>query len=414
MTKLQAVEICAGAGGQALGLERAGFDHALAVELDATAAETLTSNRSKWDVRVGDVADERVWEPAQFEGIDLLAGGVPCPPFSIAGRQLGADDERDLFAWAIELCAVVKPRALMLENVRGLSTARFSAYRQHVLDRLSDFGYVADWRLLQASDYGVPQLRPRFVLVAMRPADAAFFTWPDPVDEVPTVGEELVDLMGANGWRWADHWATRANRIAPTRVGGSKKHGGADLGPTRAKRAWAEMGVDGRGIADAAPAKSTPKSHAPKLTIEMVARLQGWQDDWGWKFAGRKTSRYRQIGNAFPPPVAEAVGGRIRAALEHEGDKRTVAPQVTHDAVYRTLRASSEPLTIERIIGMADEPLNHGEVLKRLKHLARDFTIHSEDTDGGPAYRLGEFRAFIGQDEHIRHEYLASQRSRVS
>src|SRR6478735_7558416 len=87
---------------------------------------------------------------------------------TVAGRQLGATDERDLFAWAVELCGTIQPRALLLENVRGLSTSRFSAYRQHVLDRLRDLGYVPGWRLLHASDFGVPQLRPRFVLVAVR------------------------------------------------------------------------------------------------------------------------------------------------------------------------------------------------------------------------------------------------------
>ena len=116
--------------------------------------------------------------------------------------------------------------------------------------------------------------------------------------------------MAAHGWPGAAAWARRADRIAPTIVGGSKKHGGADLGPTRAKRAWAELGVDGIGIADAAPARNADPALRPRLTCEMVTRLQGWQDDWGWRFSGRKTARYRQIGNAFPPPVAEAVGTR--------------------------------------------------------------------------------------------------------
>jgi DNA (cytosine-5)-methyltransferase 1 len=160
MAQYRVVEICAGAGGQSLGLELAGFEHDLSVELDANAAATLRHNRPHWKVAVGDVANPDVWSPADYVGVDLLAGGVPCPPFTIAGKQLGANDERDLFAWAIELCAIVRPRALMLENVRGLSLPRFAAYRQHILDRLAELGYAADWRLLHASDYGVPQLRP--------------------------------------------------------------------------------------------------------------------------------------------------------------------------------------------------------------------------------------------------------------
>ena len=220
----------------------------------------------------------------------------------------------------MELCEVIRPRALLLENVRGLSNNRFSAYRQHVLDRLTELGYVSGWRLLQAADFGVPQLRPRTVLVALQQADAPWFRWPSPSPRPPaTVGETLGDLMAARGWPGAAAWARRADRIAPTIVGGSKKHGGADLGPTRAKRAWAELGVDGIGVADSAPGPDADPALSPRLTCEMVARLQGWQDDWGWRFSGRKTARYRQIGNAFPPPVAEAVGSAIRRALEHAG-----------------------------------------------------------------------------------------------
>jgi len=243
VTDLEVIEICAGAGGQALGLERAGFEHALAVELDLAACATLRANRPAWKVAQGDVADRAVWEPEAYAGVDLLAGGVPCPPFTVAGRQLGATDERDLFAWAVELCKRLQPRALLLENVRGLSMSRFSAYRQHVLDRLRELGYVPGWKLLNASDYGVPQLRPRSVLVALRPEDAPWFRWPGPsAERPPTVGEALGDLMGARGWPGAARWARRANAVAPTIVGGSKKHGGADLGPTRAKRAWAGLG----------------------------------------------------------------------------------------------------------------------------------------------------------------------------
>ena len=147
MTDLEVVEICAGAGGQALGLERAGFEHALAVELDTAACATLRTNRPAWKVAEGDVADPALWRPSDYRGVALLAGGVPCPPFTVAGRQLGATDERDLFAWAVELCSIIQPRALLLENVRGLSTRRFSAYRQHVLDRLRELGYVPGWRM---------------------------------------------------------------------------------------------------------------------------------------------------------------------------------------------------------------------------------------------------------------------------
>jgi DNA (cytosine-5)-methyltransferase 1 len=422
---LDVVEICAGAGGQALGLERAGFEHALAVELDSSACGTLRANRPAWKVAEGDVADRDLWRPEDYRGVALLAGGVPCPPFTVAGRQLGATDERDLFAWAVELCGTIQPRALLLENVRGLSTSRFSAYRQHVLDRLRDLGYVPGWRLLHASDFGVPQLRPRFVLVAVRGQDAPWFRWPSPFVRPPaTVGETLGDLMAARGWPGAAAWARRADRIAPTIVGGSKKHGGADLGPTRAKRAWAELGVDGIGVADAAPGPSDSPTVRPRLTCEMVARLQGWQDDWGWRFSGRKTARYRQIGNAFPPPVAEALGSAIRRALEHAGDAGGEAPTEdahVHDPVFRVLRSRADFLTARQIAQLcvelcADVGLSQTAVLGRLRHLSQDFELEVADSGSGdgPAYRLGGFKAFLGQPEHARHERFAARRTTIS
>jgi DNA (cytosine-5)-methyltransferase 1 len=337
----------------------------------------------------------------------LLAGGVPCPPFTIAGKQLGAADERDLFAWAIELCGVVAPRALLLENVRGLSLPRFAAYRQHVLDRLAELGYVADWRLLHAADYGVPQLRPRFVLVAMRPEDFAYFAWPELAGQPPTVGETLRDLMAARGWPGASAWARRANDIAPTIVGGSKKHGGPDLGPTRAKRAWREMGVDALGVADAAPSADDPLTLLPKLTCEMVARLQGWNDaEYRWTFTGRKTSTYRQIGNAFPPPVAHALGESIRRALDHEGTSRPLVEQssVTHDPIYAVLRQDGGFLTMEQILRRLAVPMEVPAFERHLAHLKRDFRIEVDTRKTGDAYELGEFKAFVGQDDHLRHE----------
>jgi DNA (cytosine-5)-methyltransferase 1 len=427
VTDLEVVEICAGAGGQALGLERAGFEHALAVELDGSACATLRANRPAWKVAQGDVADPAVWEPEAYAGVDLLAGGVPCPPFTVAGRQLGATDERDLFAWAVELCGRIRPRALLLENVRGLSLNRFGAYRQHVLDRLREFGYVPGWQLLQAADFGVPQLRPRFVLVAVQAGDAPWFRWPPPADSPPlTVGETLRGLMGARGWAGTDRWVRRANGIAPTIVGGSKKHGGADLGPTRAKRAWAELGVDALGLADDAPGPDDDPGLTPKLTCEMVARLQGWQDDWGWEFSGRKTARYRQVGNAFPPPVAEAVGHALRRALDHEGEPLPLveASAHVHDPVFAVLRGRDGFLTATEIAaavqaagaehGRPGPRLSGPAVLRRLTDLGRDFHVEIAAGREEPAYRLGEFKAFLGQVDHVRHEAFSLSRSTIS
>lgn len=303
------IEICAGAGGQALGLEQAGFGHVSLVDIDAAACQTLRINRDHWHVTEGDL---RHYSAEKWKGVELLAGGVPCPPFSRAGKQLGSEDGRDLFPEAIRLVSECGPQAVMLENVRGLLDSVFDEYRAKIISDLNKLGYVTEWRLLNASDFGVPQLRPRAVFVALKKNAAEYFRWPSALHlPPPTVGQALFDLMAANGWRGAKQWRDRACDIAPTLVGGSKKHGGPDLGPTRAKKAWASIGVDGMGLADAAPEKDFVGM--PRLTVRMAARIQGFPDSW--QFSGKKTAAYRQVGNAFPPPVACAVGVQIQAAL---------------------------------------------------------------------------------------------------
>lgn len=315
------MEICSGAGGQALGLEMAGFEGLAHVELDRHACATLRKNRPGWHVVEGDV---RSFSAREYEGVDLLAGGVPCPPFSKAGKQLGKDDERDLFPEALRLVAECRPKAVMLENVRGFLDAVFTDYRVHLKGKLRTLGYEASWHLLNACDYGVPQLRPRVVIVAIRRDLASFFHPPMPLTDgqtPKTVGEALVDLMAANGWEKAVVWATHANEIAPTLVGGSKKHGGADLGPTRARSAWATLGVNGKSLAEEAPSRGF--EGMPRLTVRMAARIQGFPDSW--EFTGGKTAAYRQVGNAFPPPVAKAMALRVAETIRAASKPRRTA-----------------------------------------------------------------------------------------
>lgn len=310
---LTSVELCAGAGGQALGIEQAGFGHEALVEVDDWCRETLRLNRPAWNVLEGNQSDLTQFDARPYKGVDLVAGGVPCPPFSKAGKQLGAADERDLFPDAVRVVDEIRPKAVMLENVRGFLDAVFTDYRHKLKAQLRKLGYsCVDWHLYNASDFGVSQLRPRVVIVAVQSQYADRFEWPKGGDmQPPTVGERLFDLMSSGGWPGAAAWRDQADEIAPTIVGGSKKHGGPDLGPTRAKRAWAALGVNGKSIADEVPGPDF--QGMPRLTTRMVARLQGFPDDW--QFAGRKTAAYRQIGNAFPPPVAQAVASNLRAAI---------------------------------------------------------------------------------------------------
>lgn len=362
--KLTSIEICAGAGGQAVGLHQAGFRHLALVEIDKHAAATLRANiesRPSWSwekkhclIRETDVndfkpleevpnpegrrkkldSDKPMLQPGQ---LDLLAGGVPCPPFSAAGHQLGRDDERDLFPRMLDLVEELKPRAVMIENVRGLvePERKFRYYRNHIKNRLRKADYViCGWRVLEAQDFGVPQLRPRAILVAIHKDHYRGFDWPVPQKKVHRVVEALTPSMerrlGAGTERFKKwHKDASLGTVAPTLVGGSKKHGGADLGPTRAKRAWEALGVDGMGVAnDEGDTTDLDRdlgnlTRGPKLTVQQAAIIQGFPADKDpegpWVFTGGKTARYRQVGNAFPPPVAAAVGKSIREALTRTG-----------------------------------------------------------------------------------------------
>lgn len=302
-----------------MGLELAGFEHVALVEVDRDACSTLRLNRPHWPVLEHDI---RRLSAVPFRGVDLLAAGIPCPPFSKAGQQLGDEDERNLFPDVLRIVSECRPKAVMIENVPGLLEKRFDSYRRWVTEELFRLGYISMWRRLNASDFGVPQLRPRVICVAFPPSTIWHFRWPGSKEHrPPSVGEVLYAEMAQRGWPRAQEWARAANRIAPTLVGGSKKHGGPDLGPTRARREWAGLGVDGVSLANDPPDPTF--EGMPRLTVKMAALLQGFPPDW--KLAGKKTSAYRQVGNAFPPPVAEAMGRAIRAALLMAESEKDIA-----------------------------------------------------------------------------------------
>lgn len=181
--KYTSVEICAGAGGQALGLHKAGFRHRALIEIDKDACTTLENNTGsnpEWSDCKVIPADLRKFEPLSLGlapgELDLLAGGVPCPPFSAAGKQLGRDDERDLFPEMLRLVSVLQPKAVMIENVRGLVDPKFADYRKEIVAQLEDLGYAyCYWKVLEAKQFQVPQLRPRAILVMMKPQFAKHF-----------------------------------------------------------------------------------------------------------------------------------------------------------------------------------------------------------------------------------------------
>lgn len=313
------LEIGAGVGGQALGLERAGFDPVVLIDNDPYACRTLLANRPGWSVLEMDFKDF-VGAEHGISTIDLLSGGVPSTPYSIAGKQKGAKDKRDLLTAAVYLAIELQPRAILLETTPSLLSPKFVQVREEVEAELKHLGYSWGWEVLDAQHFGVPQTRRSCLLVAMRPDDFARFEWPSPTQHAGApVGQVLRDSMASKGWPFADAWALLANHVAPTIVGGSKNHGGADLGPTRTKRQWMELAVNAHSLGNDVPDqdfvldRELGREGLPKLTIEQVMKLQGLPDDW--EVAGGKTARYKQVAQAFPPPLAEALGRQVAAAL---------------------------------------------------------------------------------------------------
>ncbi len=326
MPRMSSLELCAGAGGLALGLEYAGFTPALLIDNRPVALDTLRLNRPDWRLCAEDLSVLDPGVPARdpaLTDLDLIAGGLPRLKASAAvARERGNDHELAVFHATLDLTLALRPRALLIENVPDLVTSdTYAPLREHVERVLSEIGCSTFWFVLNAAHYGVPQDRRQGILVAFRSPDAAAaFRVPPPSPEPPlSVGQTLGPSMASRGWPRAAEWAAQATDVAPTLVGGSWDRGGADLGPTGSKRAWARIGVDGGTLANEVPGPDFEWNPAigrdgmMALTVEQTAMLQGFPKDWA--FAGRKTARYRQIGNASPPPVGEVLGRAISAAL---------------------------------------------------------------------------------------------------
>ncbi|MFE2010198.1 DNA cytosine methyltransferase [Streptomyces sp. NPDC059491] len=319
--RMRSIGVCAGAGGLALGLEQAGFDPVLLLDNRTVACETLRANRPDWNVLDVDLLDFDPADHRQTYDVDLLAAGLPRVKATASVHRPDRDDELETLKATIMLMHGVRPRALLIENVPDLVTkATYGPIREYITEELVHLGYDLHWFVLNAVDFGVAQDRKEGVVVAFRDGRLDAFTPPTAsVTRHRTVGEVLGASMAARGWSQASSWAAQADRPAPTLVGGSWNRGGADLGPTGSKRAWARMGVDGGTVADDVPGPDfdwDPSLGRPgmmPLTVPQAAALQGFPPSWG--FAGRKTARYRQVGHATPPPVGRMLGEAIGTAL---------------------------------------------------------------------------------------------------
>ncbi|MFJ2675217.1 DNA cytosine methyltransferase [Streptomyces sp. NPDC087525] len=316
------IELCAGVGGQALGLEQAGFDITAAVDIDRDSCATLSHNRPDWYTVHGDLNQIEPVDHGPMDYADVLSCGLPRSPYSIAGKQLATGDRRDTLRATLDMASYIRPRVLLLENIPTfLRAPKFEAERQAVRETVEDLGYEMVSSVLTATDFGVPQHRPHGFMIAMRAEDLAHFDWPTPCSiPCPTLGETLFESMASAGWPEAADWAARASEPAPLIMGGATGRGGADLGATRAKAIWARWGINGGTVGDSVPGPEfrlnfevEPRDGLAKITVAQVALLQGFSSDW--KIHGLKTSAYRQISQTTPPPMATALGRQIMAAL---------------------------------------------------------------------------------------------------
>lgn len=325
-SRLTVIELCAGAGGMSLGLERAGYYPEALFEFDRDAAATLRQNRPFWPVIEADIRAVD-FTPYKSRQVDLLVGGLPCQPYSIEGLGLGKDDPRDLLPDGARAVAQIQPAAFIFENVLGLLHARHSAHLGWFLKKLRKAGYSVQIVRMEAHDYGVPQERTRILIVGMRKAKMAAFRAPPRLPELRTnMADALGDLMKENGWSGAEAWVdARRNQIV-VRNGVEQRGALASTivgrkGGSRQKERdrWGLKGIDIRNVADAAPtqeeADRAGPGYLPALTLRMRARLQSFPDYWA--FAGGKDSASKQIGNAVPPPVGMAIGLAVRAALRN-------------------------------------------------------------------------------------------------
>lgn len=392
---LRSIEVCAGAGGQALGLHAAGF-HARAIfELMEDAAETLRAN---FDTAVPRVFAEDITK-VDFrhfgDGIDLVAGGVPCQPWSTAGQRQGEADERDLFRRAVEIVDEVQPRAFFFENVQGFGHSTNLSYRTELHAAFEAIGYKSRVYPIVGSDYGLAQGRPRIAFIGFRDADAmARFEMPPCFPQWRlSLADAIGDLVSARGWRGYDAWRNIAYGTAPTIVGGSRKSDKHSFSSGLTKQTWADLGIDSSSLTKSAP--SADHQGLFKLTLEMGARLQGFPDDW--RFVGRPQQIKSQIGNAFPPVMARAVGLAIYAALEgiafdYETALKTPlrapkppAPSMSRDPNARSaIRTPTLLARHQRFVRIQEEHEFFGEVHRDLDE--HDGEIQTVDEPG--AYRL--------------------------
>jgi DNA-cytosine methyltransferase len=375
---LRFVEICAGAGGQAIGLLGAGFKPVALYDMGENATNTLRKNW-KWTVRRTRIEKVKDVELRQYHGIDLLAGGVECRAFSGAGKQKGEKDGRNLFDEAVRYVDIIRPRAFFFENVDGFTHEKFIRYRAKVFRELRALGYKIGLRRINAEDFGLAQSRERVVLVGIRDDQPGLFSTPKGGQHT-TMRDALAEVLFPHRGsgdavydEWAENWlATYGGQTSYTVLSTLYKARGEIVQRWKTERGFQ---IDAEHIGDEPKALGTvtDTNALPFLTVDVAQVLQGFPK--AWKFEGGAAQQFYQIGNAFPPQMAKAVGlAIVRAISERLPNSIDAPPLVPFDetligvkpVIKRPSRLHLNAMTIQDVYDLKDR---YGKKFKDTKEL---------------------------------------------
>lgn len=325
------IELFAGAGGTALGMENAGLQHLFLNDFDRNSTLTLKKNKPEWNVVLGDVRS------IDFKGMkaDVVQGGFPCQSFSYAGKGLGFGDIRGTLFFEFARCvSEVKPKIAIGENVKGLLNHDNGKTLTTMVKTLEDLGYKVKYRVLRSQYMDVPQKRERLVIIAIRKDLNMPFIFPKEKDYVISIGEALKNCPKSAGQKYPEKkkkildlippggcWRDLPIDLQKEYMGASFYLGGGKTGMAR-RLSWDEPSL----TLTCAPAqKQTERCHPEEtrpLTVREYARIQTFPDDW--EFEGSVTSQYKQIGNAVPVNLGYYIGKSAIEMLEYKSDDKIV------------------------------------------------------------------------------------------
>jgi DNA (cytosine-5)-methyltransferase 1 len=325
LSKFNVIELFAGAGGLALGMENAGLTAKLLVEIDKNAVATLRANRRDWNIIEDDISN------VSFDGVnaDLITGGFPCQSFSYAGKSLGFEDVRGtLFFEYVRAISSVKPKVIVGENVRGLEKHDEGRTLKTMLSILDDLGYRVEYRILRSQYLDVPQKRERLVMIGVRKDLDLPIYFPKEQDYTVSLREALLDVPSSPGQTYTKtkfevmslvpeggYWRDLPMDVRQKYMGASFYLGGGKTGMAR-RLAWDEPSL----TLTCNPAqKQTERCHPSEtrpLSIREYARIQSFPDTW--VFTGSIASQYKQIGNAVPVNLGYHIGRCLIAMLNRK------------------------------------------------------------------------------------------------